>query len=88
MLDLSKAFDLVPQKRLVFKVKGYGVTNVLAEWFENFLRNTEQTNIQGNVQSNWAKVVNRVHQELVLGPFLFVVYTKDLPDLATNRMKL
>ena len=42
MLDLSKAFDLVPHKRLVHKIKGYGVTNELAEWFEDFLRNREQ----------------------------------------------
>ena len=55
MLDLSKAFDLVPHKRLVHKIKGYGVTNELAEWFEDFLRNREQRVVLGNIGSNWAK---------------------------------
>ena len=48
MPDLSKAFDLVPQKRLVHKLKGYGVINGLAEWFEDLL-SKEQRVVLGNV---------------------------------------
>ena len=52
MLDVSKAFDLVPHKRLIHKLKGYGITDELAEWFENFLRNREQRVFLGNVASD------------------------------------
>ena len=33
MLDLYKAFDLIPPQRHVHKLKGYRVTNELAERF-------------------------------------------------------
>ena len=68
ILNLSKAFDLVPHQRLVHKFNGYGVTNELAEWFEDFLRNREQRVFPSNVASNWAEVLSGVLQ----GSLLFV----------------
>ena len=36
LLDLTKAFDLVPHRRLV-QIRAYGVTDELTRWFEDFL---------------------------------------------------
>ena len=36
-MDLSKAFDAVPHKRLMEKLKFYGINAQLLEWIENFL---------------------------------------------------
>ena len=42
MLDLSKAFDLVPQNGLIHKIKGYGIGSDLLEWFGDFLKERKQ----------------------------------------------
>jgi len=36
-MDLSKACDTVPHKRLMEKIKFYGINAQLLEWIENFL---------------------------------------------------
>ena len=38
-LDYRKAFDTVPHKRLISKLKGYGVRGQLLQWTEDFLAN-------------------------------------------------
>jgi hypothetical protein len=38
MLDFAKAFDLVAHRRLIHKLKGYGVSERIARWFEDFLQ--------------------------------------------------
>ena len=35
-LDYKKAFDTVPHRRLLSKLKGYGVKGQLLQWIENF----------------------------------------------------
>ena len=36
-LDLRKAFDTVPHRRLIVKLKGYGITGCVLDWIEDFL---------------------------------------------------
>ena len=35
--DFEKAFDKVPHKRLISKLKSYGIDPVLIRWIEGFL---------------------------------------------------
>ena len=37
-LDFKKAFDPVPHKRLIDKMKGYGVEGNLLDWVTDFLK--------------------------------------------------
>ena len=41
-LDFKKAFDSVPHKRLMSKLRGYGVNGKLFSWIEDFLSDREQ----------------------------------------------
>ena len=51
LLDFAKAFDLVPHHKLVHKIKGYGVTDEMARWFEDFLSFRRQRVTIGNASS-------------------------------------
>ena len=41
-LDFQKAFDSVPHKRLLSKLKGYGIQGKLLNWIENFFKDRKQ----------------------------------------------
>jgi hypothetical protein len=41
-LDFQKAFDMVPHKRLISKLKFYGIDGNILKWLESFLTNRRQ----------------------------------------------
>jgi hypothetical protein len=41
-LDFAKAFDKVPHRRLVAKLRGLGIGGKILQWIENWLANRKQ----------------------------------------------
>ena len=88
ILDVTKAFDKVPHKRLIHKLKYYGITNPISSWIESFLaERTQQVVINGSA-SIPIQVTSRVPHGTVLGPLFFLLYINDLPNNLTSNARL
>jgi len=88
VLDFSKAFDVVPHRRLLGKLRHCGIDELTLAWIDSFLSGRSQRVIVDGVCSGWSPVLSGVPQGTVLGPLLFLIYINDLHDCVTSRVQL
>ena len=74
-LDFAKAFDKVSHNRLLIKLRAYGITGQLLNWYEDFIKGRQQRVVIGSNASSWLNIDSGVIQGSVLGPILFIIYT-------------
>ena len=81
VLDFAKAFDKVPHRRLMNKLRTYGIGGDVANWIRAFLNERTQRVVVDSCKSDSAAVMSGVPQGTVMGPLSFLLYINDLPSV-------
>ena len=83
-MDLSKAFNCIPQKLLIAKMDAYGFSENALTSFFSYLKRRKQSVQINNTCSIFQLLLSRVPQGLLLGPILFNLFINDLFMLYRN----
>ena len=79
--DFSKAFDKIPHKELLIKVRQICVRGCFLEVLVDDLHNRSQFVRSDNTNSRTLEITSGVPQRSLRGPLLFCELINDLPDV-------
>lgn len=80
-IDMSKAFDRVQHPRLISELFSLGISGTPLQWFCSYLSGrSQQVKVEGELSAS-VPCSRGVPQGSVLGPLLFVLYTRHIASV-------
>ena len=86
-LDLSKAFDSINHNLLLKKLKSFNLNQQSIDYIQSYLSNRRQSTKLSKFTSTEQEIKSGVPQGSILGPFLFLCFVNDLPNVFNNETK-
>ncbi len=78
-MDLKKAFDKVPNGRLLLKLENVGgLKRVMINWMKDYLSGREMRTVVKDEKSEWRDVTSGVPQGSVLVPIMLLIYINSI----------
>ena len=87
-LDISKAFDKVWHKGLIFKLSQNCISSNLLDFLSDFLSDRKQRVVLNGQKFTWENVNTGAPQGSILGLLLFLIYINDLSGNLSSKVKL
>ena len=78
LTDLSKAFDCLPYRLLICKLRAYGLSVNACELLKSYFCERKQRVKLGDKYSDWLGLSKGVPQGSLMGPFIFNIFSNDL----------
>ena len=89
VMDFSRAFDKVDHQRLLLKLHQLGINTTVIAWIKSFLSGIHRMwSSMANSLVGACPVLSGVPHGSVLGPCLFLMYIKDMPDSIKSNIRL
>ena len=84
--DMSKAFDRVQHQQLVNELADVGLGGSVLKWFADYLSSRSQQVVVNGERGGTVPCTRGVPQGSVLGPLLFCVYIRKVPQIVRNSI--
>ena len=86
--DISKSFDRVWHKGLLFKLHSVDISGSLLQWFTDYLADRKERVVIPGVSSSWSSVETGVPQGSIIGSLLFLLYIYDIVENINSSIRL
>ena len=86
--DVSKAFDRVWHRGLLYKQSCIGCSNPVVKWFSSYLSGRRKRVVINGESSDWSPIRGGVPQGSILSPLLFFIYINDIVKDIGSEIRL